>query len=154
GAWVLHTLRGLIGDDAFFAALRRMAYPDSTRLRATDGEQVRFVTTDDFLRIAEDESGCDLDWLFEVYLRQPALPELHAERGRGAAADGDVIRISWNAPAGLPFPMPVEVDIDGEVRVVEVGADGTAEIEVPAGARTELDPQGWILRANQGAVRP
>ena len=154
GAWVLHTLRGLIGDDAFFAALRRMAYPDSARLRATDGGQVRFATTDDFLAIAEHESGRELDWLFEVYLRQPALPELRAERAGGTRPDADVVRISWNAPGGLPFPMPVEVEVDGEMRTVEVPADGAAELTVPAGAEVALDPDDWLLRENQGVVRP
>ena len=167
GSWVLHTLRGLIGDDAFFAALRRMAYPDSASLGATAGEQVRFATTDDFLRIAEDESGRELDWFFEVYLRQPALPELVAERERraetgraagvGAAdavVDVDVVRISWSAPDGLPFPMPVEVEVDGEIRRVEVPVRGAAEFTVPAAADVTLDPRGWILRENQRPVRP
>jgi len=150
GAWVLHTLRGLIGDDAFFAALRRMAYPDSASLGATAGEQVRFATTDDFLRIAEDESARELDWFFEVYLRQAALPVLVVERARDAAdADGDVIRISWDAPGGLPFPMPVEVDVDGEIKRVEVPVGEVAELTVPAEAEIRLDPDGWILRTNQ-----
>jgi aminopeptidase N len=153
GAWVLHTLRGLIGDNPLFAALRRMAYPDSASRQATDGEQVRFATTDDFLRIAEEESGRELDWFFEVYLRQPALPELVAKR-EGGAAGADVVRISWNVPGGLPFPMPVEIEIDGEVRRVEVPVDGAAEIEAPAGAEVALDPRGWTLRANQGPATP
>jgi aminopeptidase N len=152
GAWVLHTLRRVIGDDAFFTALRRMAYPDSTRLRAIAGEQTRFATTDDFLRIAEEASGRELGWLFEVYLRQPLLPELVAEREGGA--DADVVRLSWDVPRGLPFPMPVEAEIDGEVRRIEVPADGAAEVSVPAGADVTLDPHGWILRANQGPVTP
>lgn len=154
GAWVLHTLRGLIGDDAFFAALRRMAYPDSASLGATAGEQVRFATTDDFLRIAEDESGRDLDWFFEVYLRQPGLPELRAERAGGQAADVDAIRLSWSVPADVPFPMPVEIDVDGEIRRVEVPTHGAAEFTVPAGAEVALDPDGWILRDNQAARSP
>ena len=154
GAWVLHTLRGLIGDDPFFAALRRMAYPDSARRHAIDGEQVRFATTDDFLRIAEEESGRELDWFFEVYLRQPALPELVATRESKAAARADVVHISWNVPGGLPFPMPVEIDVDGEVRRVEVPVGGATEIEVPAGAEVTLDPCDRSLRAKQGPVTP
>ena len=41
GAWVLHTLRYLIGDDAFFRALRRMAYPRKEMESYTDGRQQR-----------------------------------------------------------------------------------------------------------------
>ena len=76
GAVVLHTLRYLIGDDAFFRTLRRMAYPTKEMERLTDGRQERLVNTDDFLTIAETECKCELDWFFEMYLRQPKLPKL------------------------------------------------------------------------------
>lgn len=154
GAWVLHTLRWVIGEEALFESLRQMAYPDSSSLRATGGDQVRFVTTDDFLRTAEEVSDQELDWLFEVYVRQPALPELVAERDRGPGTDADIVNIRWNVPDGLPFPMPVQVEVDGEMRTVEMPADGAAELRVPAGADVALDPKGRILRENQRSVRP
>jgi aminopeptidase N len=140
GAWFLHSLRWAIGDDAFFRALRRMAYPDPALERVTDGGQVRFATTDDFLEIAEEASNQDLAWIFEVYLRQPALPRLISER------DGDTLRIAWDVPDGLPFPMPVEIEIDGTRRRVDVPEHGGVDIPVPAGAEVVLDPDDWILR--------
>ena len=76
GAWVLHTLRWVIGDEAFFRAVRRMAYPDSALQRTTDGSAVRFVTSRDFETIVEVESGSDLRWFFDVYLRSAELPRL------------------------------------------------------------------------------
>ncbi|HKX83723.1 MAG TPA: M1 family metallopeptidase, partial [Pyrinomonadaceae bacterium] len=76
GAYILHTLRYLIGDEAFFRSLRRMAYPTKAMEKLTDGRQERLVNTDDFLTIAEQESKMDLDWFFELYLRQPKLPTL------------------------------------------------------------------------------
>ncbi len=78
GASVLHTLRYLIGEEALRKALRRMAYPDPRMEKVTDGRQVRFASTDDFIRIVEEVSGRELDWFFEVYLRQPKLPVLKA----------------------------------------------------------------------------
>nr|MDQ3043205.1 M1 family metallopeptidase [Acidobacteriota bacterium] len=92
GAVVLHTLRYLIGDEAFFRALRRMAYPTKEREKFTDGRQTRLVTTDDFLQIAEEESKMDLDWFFEVYLRQPKLPRIIAN------ANGNKMNLRWDAP--------------------------------------------------------
>src|SRR5258708_14893079 len=62
GACILHTLRYLIGDAAFFRALHRMAYPTKEMEKLTDGRQTRFVNTDDFLTIAEQESGMKLYW--------------------------------------------------------------------------------------------
>ena len=61
GAYILHTLRYLIGDDAFFKALHHMAYPTKEMEKLTDGRQERLVNTDDFLTIAETECKCDLD---------------------------------------------------------------------------------------------
>ncbi len=146
GAWVLHSLRYLIGDEAFFIALRRMAYPGPDLEGVTDGGHTRFVTTDDFLRIAEEEYGQELDWFFEVYLRQPALPRLDAER------NGDRIRLSWNVPEGLPFPMPVEVLLNGERRRVSLPVGGTAEVTLPESGALMLDPDSWVLRANQQPI--
>jgi aminopeptidase N len=146
GAWALHTLRWLIGDEAFFTALRRMAYPDPALERVTDGTQVRFATTDDFVRIAEAAAGRELGWFFETYLRQPALPRLRVEQLPGGWA------LSWENPAGHPFPMPVEVEVDGRRRRVEM-TDGQAHLPAADPARPVVDPSGWILRAADGARR-
>jgi aminopeptidase N len=140
GALFLSTLRYLIGDDAFFRALRRMTYPDPMMEKVTNGKQTRFATTDDFLRIAEKESGKKLSWLFEVYLRQPVLPKLISE------AKGSQLTLRWETPNNLPFPMPVEVKIGDETRRVEI-TNGTAIVPLPADAQYTVDPNGWILKA-------
>lgn len=140
GAWVLHTLRWLIGDDAFFRALRRMAYPDSAVARTTDGSAVRFVSTVDFETIAEAESGRDLDWFFDVYLHRPELPELRTEESGGQ------LTLEWATAAGAPFPLPVEIRVGDRVRRVEMPAGG-ATVAVPDGAEVVIDPASRILRA-------
>ena len=140
GALVLHTLRYLIGDEAFFKALRRMAYPDPKMETVKDGGQFRFATTDDFRRIAEEASGVKLGWFFDVYLRQPALPRLVTE------ARGGSLALRWEVPGGLPFPMPVEVQAGGQTRRVEVGPSG-ATVPLAAGPAPSVDPKGWILKA-------
>ncbi|MEQ1894934.1 MAG: M1 family metallopeptidase, partial [Planctomycetota bacterium] len=76
GSWALHSLRWLVGDEEFLRALRRMAYPDPTLEQKTDGSACRFATTEEILASAAQECGLELDWFFEVYLRQPKLPEL------------------------------------------------------------------------------
>lgn len=139
GAVVLHTLRGLIGDDAFFRALRRMAYPSKAMERITTGRQSRFANTDDFKTIAEEESGMDLGWFFEVYLRQPALPRL------SLVTNGDRTDLKWNTPNNLPFPMPVEISIDGNRQKVQM-KDGTGVIYTKGG-KVVVDPDGWVLKA-------
>src|SRR5215210_6138761 len=66
GAWVLHQLRGLTGDSAFYAGLRSYykTYRDSTALSS------------DFSRIMSQAAGTDLEWYFRQALTQPGYPVL------------------------------------------------------------------------------
>jgi aminopeptidase N len=139
GAWILHTLRYLMGDEPMAAFLRRMAYPDSDAQVDSAGCRCRFVSTDDALFTAEAIDGRDLDWFFDVYLRQEELPRLVARR------NGADLHLQWEVPDGLSFPMPVPVQIDGEIHHVEM-ADGSATIRIPEDAEPDIDPEGWLLR--------
>ena len=53
GAWVLHSLRYVVGDSVFFQILRSMSYPNEESERQTDGSQVRFVSTQEFIQLSE-----------------------------------------------------------------------------------------------------
>jgi len=140
GAWFLHTMRYLIGDDQFFTLLRRFAYPDSEKESLTDGSYMRFVTTDDFLHLAEEITQKDLDWFFEVYLRQPELPVLHATRRAG------FVRLEWRVPEGLKFPMPIDMNIGGDRVTLVPGERGVISFEVDDFVEVEADPDEWILK--------
>jgi aminopeptidase N len=139
GALVLNALRGLLGDEVFFRSLRRMAYPTKQMEKITNGKQTRLVTTDDFLRIAEQQSSNELDWFFEVYLRQPVLPKLITETKRNQ------LTLRWETPNNLPFPLPVEVKIGNNIKRVEM-TNGTGSISLPQGAQYTIDPNGWLLK--------
>ena len=137
GSWICHSLRWLLGDETFFRVLRRWAYPDPGLEATTDGSACRFVDTDELLAIAEQHSGVELDWFFELYLRQPELPELEVKkRGRR-------LLLRWETPEDLAFPMPVEVQV-GDQRVrVEVPAGGGS---VEVGRKDfDIDPDSWLL---------
>jgi aminopeptidase N len=138
GAWVLHTLRYLLGDDPFFRIIRRLAYPDPAMERVRDGSHTHFATTDWFIALAEEESGTDLEWFFEVYLRQPQLPRLVTQR------TADELELRWTVPPGLKFTLPVDVELNGEtVRVAMDGGQGL--VTLAAGVEPVVDPLGWIL---------
>lgn len=144
GAYILHTLRYLIGDEKFFKALRHMAYPTKEMETYTDGRQERLVNTDDFLTIAEKDSGMKLDWFFELYLRQPKLPKLRAD----APADCQtncVLRLTWDTPNNMPFPMPIDIVVDGKTQRVEM-KDGKGTVTY-SGKPPTVDPKGWVLKA-------
>ncbi len=139
GAWFMHTLRYVIGDDNFFHVLRRFAYPSEELERATDGSPVRFVTTDDLLHLAQDLTGIELEWLFEIYLRQPNLPILRAKRTPGN------VTLEWLVPDEHDFPMPVDVKINGEIYSL-IPENGRISFEVSDSAEVEIDPHHWILK--------
>ncbi|MCA1608721.1 MAG: M1 family metallopeptidase [Acidobacteria bacterium] len=149
GAVLLHTLRYLIGDDAFFRALRRMAYPTEQMERLTDGRQTRLVNTDDFLHIAERESMMDLDWFFEMYLRQPKLPVLRVGPGPCNTSSVGTTRcfthLQWETPNNMSFQMPIDVVIDGKTQRVAM-KDGRALVDAGQG-KPVVDPNGWVLKA-------
>ncbi len=139
GALVLNSLRGLIGDEAFFKSLRKMCYPDPKIEKASSAKQFHFATTDDFMKIAEKESGRDLKWFFEVYARQPKLPKLLIETNRNQ------LNLRWETPENMPFPMPVDVKIGEKTTRVEM-KDGTAIVLLPQDVKYEIDPNGWLLK--------
>jgi aminopeptidase N len=137
GAWVLHTLRWQLGDDKFFTCLRRFCYPTAGAAKATDGTQCRLVDTEDFVRLVNEIAGEDLGWFFEVYVRQPKLPELAVEE------QGGVLKLRWQVPDGLKFELPAPVKVGDEVRRVPMPG-GVGECKVGS-AKHEIDPDWLVL---------
>jgi aminopeptidase N len=136
GALVAHSLRMLIGDEAFKRSLTRLVYgrPDP---RPGNFEPL-YATTPDFIRIAGQESHRDLGWFFAAYVYQAALPRLDMTR------DGDRITLTW-ADTADAFPMPVEVEVDGQVRTLPM-RDGRGAFTAPSSAHILIDPHNKVLR--------
>lgn len=144
GAWMLHSLRHLIGDRAFFAATRRLIYgrPDPK----PGNFRPRLATTRDFESAVARESGRDLGWFFDVYLRRAALPDLIETR------EGDVLTLRWDVPGGGPFPLPVEVAVDGVVRTLPM-TGGIGSMPLAADAHVVVDPMARLLRRSVAVER-
>lgn len=137
GAVVLHMLRTLVGDEDFFALLRRWSYPDPAREGET-GCACRFVSTDEFQTLAEEITGRELGWFFEAYLRRPGLPRLVVQQTPGTVA------LRWEGLDDLPTPIPVEAVVAGDTIAVPVGLDWK-RVPVPEGAEIQLDPRARLL---------
>jgi aminopeptidase N len=140
GAWVLHTLRYLIGDRAFFDATRRLVYgrPDPR----PGNFKPRFTSTREFEALMNAAAGRDLSWFFDVYLREAALPELIQTRS------GNRVTFRWKTSRGRPFPLPLDVAIDGKPRRLAM-AGGEETIDAPANAHIIADPMARILRRSE-----
>lgn len=137
GSLVLHTLRNLIGDEAFFAATRQLVY--GTTDPRPGSLKPLYAGTPDFIAAVNQATGGDYTWFFDVYLYSAALPELLAARN----ANGLALR--WKTPDDKPFPMPVDVRVDGRVHTLAM-AGGQGHVELPANASYTLDPRSKVLR--------
>ena len=69
GGWVLHMLRGEIGDELFHKVIR--TYYQKYRMSNAD--------TRDFQEVVEQVSGTNLDWFFEQWLFSRGHPKLNIE---------------------------------------------------------------------------
>tara|TARA_Y100000589_G_scaffold318385_1_gene345803 strand:+ start:5214 stop:6917 length:1704 start_codon:yes stop_codon:yes gene_type:complete len=136
GSWIMHTLRNLIGDDAFFSAVRELVY--GTDQPKPGNFTTIYRNTQDFIEIVNRRTGKDLSWFFDVYLYQPKLPKLVETRTE------DSVTFSWNTPQNLPFPMPLEVSVNGEVQVLDITSPNT--ITVTPFDVVIADPNSKVLR--------
>ena len=137
GSWMLHTLRGLIGDKAFFDVTRLAVYG---RADPKPGNFApRFGSSKEYEALVRKVTGKDYSWFFDVYLRQAALPELVETR------TGNALSLAWKVPGDGPFPLPVQVQIDGKMRTLPM-TDGKANLSVPTSAHVVIDPDALVLR--------
>lgn len=138
GAWVLHSLRGLIGDSAFFRGLRQYyrSYEHGTALSA------------DLARIMSREAGTDLGWYFRQALTQPGFPILEVkaevEGGHLVIRLRQVQKAEWGR-----YRLPnLELRVGGRtIKVAMLGPDTqtVTHWDSDAAPEVEVDPNGWWL---------
>lgn len=134
---VLHALRALIGDEAFFKITRIAVYgrDDPKPGNFTP----RYLGTRDYIKIVNQVTGKDYAWFFDVYLYEAAPPEL-VETRQGA----DLV-LTWKAPNGKPFPMPVDVKVGDRIVTLPM-ADGKGRVSVGDTVPVIVDPGSKVLR--------
>jgi aminopeptidase N len=98
GAWVLHMLRGLVGDEAFFDGARAFL------------ERFRYgkAGTEDLRSALEESSGRDLRPYFESWVYGTGLPTLAWTARTEKLAKGFRTTVEVR-PQGLPGPLLLEV---------------------------------------------
>lgn len=139
-AWVVHMLRFVVGDEAFWKILKKYAhdYAYST------------VTTDDFRLVCEEISGTTLGWFFNQWIFEAGYPTY--EFGWGPLGQNGV-RVAINqVQEDFPtFTMPVELQFNfpsGTIKEI-VWVDEKNNTfnflfpEMPV--EVIFDPDTWIL---------
>lgn len=150
-SWVLHMLRGVIGDDDFFAFLK--AYASDPLV------SYGVATTDDVRRVAEQVSGRDLTAFFTQWIDFPWYPTFAFEWSTREAGGGHEIDVELTQlQTHLVYEMPITVRIttasgstDHRIEMNETVELATyASTEIPLGV--ELDPDSWVLSATEASV--
>jgi len=150
GAWVLHMLRGRLGDEAFFRAIRDYYSRRLHGLSDTEG-----------LKLAlERASGRTLDEFFEQWVYSPGHPRLEIEWWEEG---GDLyLSVAQRQPETWPtFQLRTEVELlraDGTRirRSIELSErEQTVRLGGDGGARDlTIDPDGWLLASLEVRRRP
>jgi len=146
GAWVLHMLRGVLGDETFFRGVR--AY----YARHLHGNAL----TADLQAVMEEVSGRELDTFFRQWLFEPGWLELEVERRWIPGEAGGVVEVTVHQvqdPRWPRFEMPVEIEVRGaghQARGTLELAGATSVLRLPfPGAEPPdevvVDPEGWLL---------
>lgn len=152
GAWVLHMLRGLIGDSGFFRGLRTyyQTYRDSN------------ATSADFEHVMEKASSQNLAWFFHQWLYQPGYPQLDVAWQYDAGARRALIGITQRQqPAWGEFRLPVVTleirGADGAVirrDIAVTGLETNLRLDVPfVPTEIRVDPEGRLLMQTIAVVR-
>lgn len=148
GAWVLHMLRGVLGDADFFQALRDYASLSSL--------QYGNVTSEDFEASVEATTGQELDWFFDQWLYEAGRPTYGYNWT--TKPEGNQIRITLRieqVQTHQLYSMPLDVRIQTPSETVDAEVFVTDAIhwftwvldEEPTGI--ELDPDRWVLKWTQ-----
>jgi aminopeptidase N len=139
GAWVLHMLRGIMGDHALFAAVRDYysAYRD------------RNAATGELRVIMERHAGQPLDWFFQQWIFERGHPIFATS---WTWEEGKVAVDVEQKQSGPVFRVPTVIEVRGESgarRENVVIDERTERFEVESAERPSevvLDPDEWVLK--------
>ena len=140
GGLVLHMLRGLMGDAAFFDGIRRFyhEFRDQT------------VLTGDFQTVMEARHGRSLDWFFDQWIYRAGHPVVEAtwtwddQRGEVTV---HLNQIQPQMPFRLPFTLAFVSGDREQRRLVELlDRSHVFRFDLDeAPGEILLDPDGWML---------
>ncbi|MEE9167847.1 MAG: M1 family aminopeptidase [Candidatus Neomarinimicrobiota bacterium] len=150
GAWVLHMLRRVMGDSAFFQAMKTYVeeYPFEN------------ATTEDFCRICESYYADDLDWFFHQWIYERFRPTYEYSWYETTSEGNHIVslRLVQTSTGSTLFKMPLDIVLtmaSGETTFVVWDSLKTQEFQFvldEAVTHLEIDPEGWVLKELQYAA--
>ncbi|MBD3168617.1 MAG: T9SS type A sorting domain-containing protein [candidate division Zixibacteria bacterium] len=153
GSWVLHMLRGVMGDEPFFEGIYDYAtHPDFMH---------KVTTTRQFQHLMEGYYGAPLDWFFDQWIWGMNRPHYEYSWMKEDIGNGQYeiflhVDQTQGAPAPEVFTMPIKIypRVDGEDTVITVWNNSrTADYRFVVNgdpSTLRFDRNQWILRNVRG----
>ncbi|MCX7624774.1 MAG: M1 family aminopeptidase [Candidatus Sumerlaeaceae bacterium] len=153
GAWVLHMLRNVVGEDNFWEIMRTWAQHPAVSYGN--------ATSSDFETVAESVAGMDLTAFFAQWLwrsdssNPPAQPTYRFKAASSKAGSKWNLAITTTqAISGNPYVMPLDYEVvcqDNATTLVRIqNSTLTAVNNVDFGSSVplelDLDPDNWVLK--------
>ena len=141
GSTVLHMLRDIVGDDAFFTSLN--LYLNDNKYDAVEIHNLRLAF--------EEVTGQDLNWFFNQWFLSAGHPELDVEYGYKDGKATIDVKQKPSKMQGLKYRLPMTVDIYAmgnhyTERIELTEWEQHFEFDVPAApSLINLDPDGIVL---------
>ncbi|MEX2593569.1 MAG: M1 family metallopeptidase [Anditalea sp.] len=128
GAYIIHSLRYILGDDVFFPMLK--AFVTDEQYTYT-----HLVETKDFTDFVQQYSGKNLEGFFHLYLYTTTLPKVKvAKKGKNKYA----IRFS-----NIDLSLPIDILTSEGIKRIEISSKPTlVKSDIPV----TVDPEGWYLK--------
>jgi aminopeptidase N len=143
GAWVLHMLRHMVGDELFWEGIRQYY-----------GEyQDKNATTADFQRVMEEVSGMEIGWFLQQWLQQGGNPRYQGGWSYDPGSGELTVELDQIQDGPYEFSMPVDLGIYFEderqprIEVLQV-EERENEFILALGREPSavvLDPDTWML---------
>ncbi|GAB4369692.1 MAG: hypothetical protein Kow0042_11560 [Calditrichia bacterium] len=144
GSWVLHMLRGVLGDSLFFTGLKHYA----THPAFMYGNAV----TEDLRDAFEEATGWELDWYFDQWVYRPGRPNYvyNWQTTSGSESYTTTLNIYQSNP--IPYKMPLQIKLsasgfDTLFTVWDSLANQTFQFVTDfQPTNLQIDPNRWVLK--------
>ena len=128
GAWLMHSLRFILGDDVFFKTLKEFATDSAYTYQ-------NLVTTNDFIKLINRNSGHDYSGYLHDYLYTTILPQVQVD----TLNDN---RYAVSIP-NIDYKLPMEIKTSNTVVRMELGRKSR---EVVSDIPPVVDPNKWYYK--------
>ncbi len=141
-AWVLHMLRGIVGDEPFLQILA--AY----RARFACGNAL----TDDFRAIVDSVTGKDMQWFFDQWIFGKGWPTYALQYSWQEDTVSVLLTQEQDPMLWQIFTMPLTLRVHGGGSYSDFSVHDSAGVQVfrlPFDHQPDsvvLDPEGWVLK--------